>query len=363
MNTNVRPTPAQMKRLDGLRGVAALGVAILFHYSHFKPAQIPFQVELTKWFYTDGWSLVDLFFILSGLIFAIRYQQVIETHAISFADYMRIRIARLYPVHLLTLFLAFIAQAIHLKLTGFVPIYGNFNLYHFALNLLFIQKLYFDAGGSFNGPSWSVSVEMLLYVVFYFVCYTWRLQSIWACAVCGLVGLYLLHRGLGPEVARGILGFFGGVLFYRAFLRADSAAQTSKWRHLGCALLVAVFIVGGRADRNLDFSTGKYYIYTLFVFPIMIYLILSYALIGRIFETKPLTYVGKISYSLYMIHVPVQMSVMTLAAAIGWNYDPTSKIFFVSYASTVLGSAIVIHHLFEHPLRVYLRNPPTRRSA
>jgi peptidoglycan/LPS O-acetylase OafA/YrhL len=43
------------------------------------------------------------------------------------------------------------------------------NLYHFFLNLFYVQFWGFQSGVSFNMPAWSVSVEEAIYVVFFFL--------------------------------------------------------------------------------------------------------------------------------------------------------------------------------------------------
>jgi len=71
-----QPVPPQIRprlaRLDGLRGLAALGV-MLCHIAFYHPviAALPFRPgPVLGWIATSGWSLVDLFFVLSGYVFA-----------------------------------------------------------------------------------------------------------------------------------------------------------------------------------------------------------------------------------------------------------------------------------------------------
>lgn len=58
----------RLTRLDALRGLAAMGV-VVYHmasWPHLHPVLIwPFH-----WLFGWGWTLVDLFFVLSGYVFA-----------------------------------------------------------------------------------------------------------------------------------------------------------------------------------------------------------------------------------------------------------------------------------------------------
>lgn len=47
-------------------------------------------------------------------------------------------------------------------------VYPNNDIKHFLLNLFFASSWSFESGHSFNGPIWSVSVEVLLHALFFF---------------------------------------------------------------------------------------------------------------------------------------------------------------------------------------------------
>ena len=47
-------------------------------------------------------------------------------------------------------------------------IFENNDLYHFVLNILFISSWGLEKGMSFNQPIWSVSFELIVYILFFF---------------------------------------------------------------------------------------------------------------------------------------------------------------------------------------------------
>ncbi len=91
----------RLLELDAMRGVAAIGV-LFSHYSghfHSKPLYWLFSP-----FYFVGNYSVDFFFVLSGFVLARVYFQ--EDRRYKLGENVVRRIARIYPLYLLTLLIA-----------------------------------------------------------------------------------------------------------------------------------------------------------------------------------------------------------------------------------------------------------------
>ena len=164
--------------LDVIRGVAAF-VILFWHYQHFfwnGTERVEFNKEeqplylIFYSFYNYGHVAVYLFFILSGFIFFHTYGVRIADRVVSFRQYALNRFSRLYPLHLFTLILVVFLQIYYFKNFNDYYIYQFNDLKHFLLNLSFISFWGFEDGLSFNGPIWSVSIEVLLYLIFYIFC-------------------------------------------------------------------------------------------------------------------------------------------------------------------------------------------------
>ncbi|MEM0944837.1 MAG: acyltransferase family protein, partial [Pseudomonadota bacterium] len=124
----IAPRPAVAPRtfhlLHGARGVAALAV-VIFHYNHFYLADhtardalpaveaYPYAAILAP-IYQHGDFAVELFWVISGFVFAHAYLNR-PTSPWRFAV---ARVARLYPLHLLTLLLVAGLQAASLAFAG-----------------------------------------------------------------------------------------------------------------------------------------------------------------------------------------------------------------------------------------------------
>jgi len=79
----------QYQTLDGLRGVAALGIVVL-HTPHF----------FDHWHLPYSFLAVDLFFVLSGFVLAASYETKLQS-GMTAMQFLRIRLLRLYPLYLL----------------------------------------------------------------------------------------------------------------------------------------------------------------------------------------------------------------------------------------------------------------------
>jgi peptidoglycan/LPS O-acetylase OafA/YrhL len=199
-----------------LRGLAALGV-FLHHMAFFcgdRAADLPMIFAWpASWIMAWGWSLVDLFFVLSGYVFAHVYGapgQLRRPGAIG--DFWVSRFARLWPLHLVTLAV--------FALVGWGR--GNNDLGHFIQNLLMLQGFDLDMVFSFNIPSWSLSIEMLAYALFALGARAGS-RSLFCITVLAVAGgvawLALLgyprNMWHGEMIVRGLTGFFMGQLLWR----------------------------------------------------------------------------------------------------------------------------------------------------
>ena len=144
--------PKRFVVLDFYRFVAALGVFI-FHLKNIDQGISP------VWNGSYG-LFVDMFFILSGFVISYSYPST-STGTRSYARFLVRRIARIYPLHLLTLLL-FAALA-------FVGISGptsHAGFLDFIQNLFLVQAWGVTDHLSFNSPAWSISAELFCYILF-----------------------------------------------------------------------------------------------------------------------------------------------------------------------------------------------------
>ncbi len=146
---------------DCWRFAAAL-LVMTYHFLFFAPGQAAYT-ETDLLFRLL--PLLDMFFMISGFVIMSRYGDRINTLP-AYATFLRRRIARLYPLHLLTL--AFFVGVALIGRAGFVHLQlpERWDLHAVPLHLLAIHAWGTTNALSFNYPSWSVSAEIFCYLLF-----------------------------------------------------------------------------------------------------------------------------------------------------------------------------------------------------
>lgn len=262
--------PRHFAALDGMRGVLALGV-VLLHLGFNSFAQ-----RVLGWPGVVFDLAVDVFFILSGFVLAHSLR-----HASAFAPFAVRRGFRLLPVYLVTALAAGVALGRPVPLADWLV----------AAPLIGRQPL--------NFPAWSITWELYLPLAVVLVRLSpprWSVRPLLAIALVALAVIDIrVAGGEGLYGWRAALGLSAGALLYRAKLEVPGPA--GGW----FALLVA----GMAAGQSWPILAA-----------IVPFAATGAVLAGRtgksLFAAAPFQWLGAISYTLYMVHIPV------LAAAQAW---------------------------------------------
>lgn len=340
--TPVLPAPQRLARLDGLRGLAACGVAFTYHTQGlFAPGAFANAPAPVLWFHAWGWTFVDLFFVISGYIFAHVYCDGALQKPGSRADFTVARIARLYPLHLLTLIACGLLFWTDPANTGF----------SLLANLTMLQGFLGPDTRGFNGPSWSISIEVVCYALFAFAAASGpralRLTIFGAIAVA-IAQLVLTGKPGGPwtgdALSRGLLGFFFGQALWHWRDRLARAPAP---------LLAGVLVLGLWIDTG---SWSSLLPFSLLAWPAALLL----ALRLPVMESRPLLWLGARSYAIYLVHEPV---LRALKASQGLYAGPGWAVFLVHalFAVAVLALADLSLRFLEDPARKAIRVAWARR--
>ena len=354
----------RLHSLDALRGVAALAV-VFWHWQHFffsgtaPPAGVnreaPFY-EVFKILYQHGLLGVYLFFSLSGFIFYWLYAETVSARRLSAGEFFVLRFSRLYPLHLVTLLLVAIGQAVYAGTNGGSFVFAHNDARHFVLNLLFATTMGLERGLSYNGPAWSVSTEVVLYAVFFVFCWL-RLTRAPFLLACSFAGFFVL-MDYNLLLGSGIGSFFLGGVVHAAFA-AIAGGRNSRWiTRLVAGAAVALWgatIASVYTGISLLPPSIRGYFPVLVLFPMTI---LALALVeqGGASFAKALSPLGDISYSSYLLHFPLQLAFFLAAQALGLGADffRTGVSLMLFFAALLLLSFASFRYL-EVPAQRYLR--------
>lgn len=360
-----------IKSFEGLRGVAALGVALL----HLELAARQTQSPSNAYLWT-AYLLVDLFFVLSGFVIGRAYEKKL-INASHLGNFLVRRTGRLYPLFIFST-VAYIAldnltqmtkaALIHLGFAGYFHKTATFDfLLPSTGELLAAATLthslgFYDQGLILNYPSWSISTEYYTYLVFgicvvfltarnRILMYTLLIVASTAVAVAGSFGhdclakaecLYLT-TDLG--IFRCLAEFLLGVVAARwAQEPGFLAAAGSRFIQTASLAAVCVILVFSRQVPWLAFFAP------LAFFILILSVALDSGWVARLFGHRLPAYLGKISYSVYLMHAPMLLIFgFVIRAAKG-----PGQVFLATSAFVV--TVIVVSHLtflyIEAPFRV-----------
>ncbi len=324
--------------IDGLRAVSVV-VVMLFH--------------LGVGAMSGGFVGVDVFFVISGFLITSIIAREVDAGTFTFAAFYERRIRRIYPALIVVLLATFAGAFLVTMPRDFVAFTRTLIAAPlFAANFMFLGgEGYFDPASTTKPllHTWSLGVEEQFYIVF-----PWLLM--WAARRGGGRRLGLVAWIVAGSVATSVIG---GLLDWR---NAYFLLPT-RFFELGIGALVALARPRlGRGLRGLLGVAGMAAIVVsclvfdeATVFPGWAALVPCLGAAGvilgeggpvaRLLAWRPIVYVGRISYPMYLWHWP---PIVFVLAVTGRPIEPTTAVGL--FALTVALSAAT-YHLIETPLR------------
>lgn len=314
---------------------------------------------LLKPLYVQGWAAVDLFFVLSGFVFFWLYSESIGQRRESARSFALMRFSRLYPLQVLTLLLVAALQSVYFSRINTFFIYQDNDWRHFILHLGLVQNWWPNMPQSFDGPSWSVSIEVLLYFIFFIACRL-GLKAGWPSLLVALAGAPLMW--FDEHICRGVIGFFMGGVAFALWQGAVARGAATMLLRVSAALAIAgwtLLIVLIYADSALlaggEVNAGFLYAFDYLLCPLTVLSLALYeSTSGRRFVR--LAFLGDISYSTYLLHFPLQLFVVLLAL----HFGLMPAFFMQSWAmlaflAALIGLGTLSYRYFERPAQDLLR--------
>jgi peptidoglycan/LPS O-acetylase OafA/YrhL len=349
-----------MKRLahiDGLRGVAVAGV-VLFHAAMWAGLQrrgISFRL------FALGRPGVDLFLVISGFCLTWPLVKNGGVRRLMIADYLRWRLRRIVPPFVAALALVTLASLLAFALQSastagryprqslFPSTWGAFGR-DLVAHLTLVHGLAELPAQSFDPAFWSISLEAQFYVLFVPLALLARRSLALAIGVPVVVTL-AYRLGLDPAYLRTAVG---------------AGCSPGRWSEFAAGMAAAWFLARRRGESSgpvlpclaglalagalaLEFALTGRNVYLPLAWTVAGGLVVAAAGVSPglrdLLESPPLRYLGRISYSLYLVHGSALMMVALWLGDGNGALRPAAALILGPAAS--LGLAVVFYHLVE----------------
>ncbi len=367
-----------MKKLDQLTGwrfVAAFGVILC----HLRDMLFPGEPRHVDTIFAAMANFVGFFFVLSGFILAYNYQDRLNSGKTTRWAFLVARFARIYPAFIFSLIVA-LPAFLFLNLRLHSPTSA---VTTHALASIFMVKTWFpfvrwDTIIAWNGPTWSIETEFFFYLVFPFLIKPLaklNLKSntmLWIAIVVVLTAVCKGYDVWSQRVEREpflgcfellhsspyfcILEFAIGIVTYN-ICRQLPEASAEKIRSIS-GPMVGIFFV---AYLLMNATLGVMSVFHGMPTIIFSLVILASGLSPHVLRglgSSTMVYLGEISYSLYLLHIPVRRIFEFLAKAIrplGWVSQHASPIYALIIIFFSIGLASFCMKYIEEPCRLRIR--------
>jgi peptidoglycan/LPS O-acetylase OafA/YrhL len=318
-----------LQSVNALRGMAALMVCY-FHFGFGNREYLPDSswVKQTAEF---GWSGVEFFFIISGFI--IPYSMHAGGYKLSnWFTFMKKRVIRIEPPYIASVLLIVVLNSLASSMPGFNGTAFSADWSNILGHFAYVNA--FTGGKWLNDVYWTLAIEFEFYILASLLfplisspnrIYRWTILILLALSM----RLAIPH---GPHINSFITFFISGILLYQWQCRIMNEVEFA-----GLTLSVLIFYV-------MD-SNPLFFILTLTA----ILLITGWKKIPRF-----LLFLGAISYSLYLIHIPVGGKFINLAQRMIVSPSVAFKEILVFMALIfTISISYIFNILIERPFKTY----------
>ena len=268
-------------------------------------------------FISKSGIFVDLFFILSGFVIYHTYKDKTFTKYLSFT-FIKKRLKRLLPLHFYTLgvlvILEFIKQLSYTHFPFSQPPFSYNSWESFWPQLLLLNSTPFFVDFSWNGPNWSISAELIAYLVFVVTSILSMRKNTYSFLIALLLvlfgylffylnyGTYDITIDFNFSFIRGLIGFNLGVFVYHIAQKfrtlfntfSNSICTFIEFMCIGIVLVTVSAI-------NPYVKSNFYLLHIAFALLILVFSFergaISKLLMHDVFQD-----IGRWSYSIYLNH-------------------------------------------------------------
>lgn len=365
------------RQLDALTGARFLAAFAVFNVHFFLPWAWGYSVPpFVRSTIGSGTTGVAFFFMLSGFVLAYANDDWTPSKRAALRFWSS-RLARIYPAYLLALiwFAPFIL--VHRFSTEPFDLAAEKALASFIPAFFLVQSWFYPRFAlAWNGPGWTLSVEVVFYLIFPLIAFTIRSLPNWQqlslCLACWLLSAVLslvVPTLLAPSPERDLFvtvspifhlpTFISGVALGYHFAQRVAAPSGSALSIAGilliCVLSPAAYLMPAIFVHNSAFLPA---------FGLLLYGLALNGWPARLLSRPAMVALGEASYSLYILQFSIGLSLMLAEQGfvfhdfIRYGRQPPvlSQVQFYVLAIVVSTAiSLLVCRFYERPLRAYIR--------
>lgn len=376
--------PPRLLELDSLRGLAALvvfsshSILLLPRHPHWLTVALGTPLAL---FLLGGHQAVILFFLLSGFVLFLPHARPAPAPA-PYLPFAAKRVCRIYFPYLAAVAVVAVAYCLTFLPLGpprDISVYYSWRaLSSRAILALLVHHILFL--GSFhreywNSATWSLAEELRISLIFPFLAVLLRRQGWRVSLLCALLASALASAGMHAFHHRFPLAtvHYAAIFLLGAILSAHHLRLIVLWQRAGRPFQIAVILLSLLAASQPYRLTPFLPLFCpdeaadwIIALPCSVFLIasISHTWFSRLLRHPYMEHLGRISYSFYLLHLPVLLTLATLF----WTQLPHVLLFAIALLLTLLSADLFYRHIerpsivlgkyLDHRLRLSLAPDP-----
>ncbi len=310
---------SKVKSVEGIRGIACFMVVLshlsltFFPYLHAFTGEAGVDNPIQGWIYNSpfgfiysGTSAVYIFFVLSGYIltYVALKGDVHKIIVMSVKRYPRLMIPAV--VSCIFAYILFHFSVEKSILTKWISNYGSFD-YSF-INAIYsgIIESFLRGKSQYNPVLWTMKIELVGSFIVFIMCFLRHKYSTIRIDLSIIMVIFFLtaFKILSASLGMGLTAFTVGYLFYLYGKNTNFLISISLFvfglylagSHNGSLSYSALVSVLGQKTYSLgNFLSGI----------IIVYSVIFNSHLNTFFSKKLFVFMGKVSFSVYLIHLPI----------------------------------------------------------
>lgn len=364
-DANVAVPRPRYNYVEGIRAVACLTVVLNHAVAEAFPVlyqvDIPPMLSFLQLWFAFGHHAVTAFIVVSGFCLGLPLAAGDFSKPVAFGPFMARRIARIVPPYYAALVMSLLICYTMFKFPS--GMHFDFSAHprptDIAAHFLLIQNVF--GTGQINYSLWSIATELHIYMLFPFLVAMLRKRNGWIAAAAIAVAAYgISYLVMDTRLDRAAVHFVG------AFICGIAASWVTRSEHpVALRLrtfsgwpLVALGGLGGIVFWTKLLPFAQYQTFQLAQDAVVMLAITALLIactkvkspLRLVLEAKPLVWIGERSYSLYLLHVPIQAALLKVAISTLDLTHTERLVFSLTFGMGILlGLTWVFHRVVEIP--------------